>query len=97
MAQASNIFTREPVFAEDEKTSDNPSHDGGNGGGDDMLQRVKELEKDVQQMKTDIAVIKETMCTKAYLHQELNGQTWKIIGAMIVTVLMSLLAKHFLS
>lgn len=96
MAQASNIFTGELVFAEDEEVSNNPSHDGGNGGGDNMLQRVKELEKDVQQMKTDIAVIKETMCTKAYLHQELNGQTWKIILALVVTVLISLLAKYFL-
>ncbi|WP_264628076.1 MULTISPECIES: hypothetical protein [unclassified Symbiopectobacterium] len=69
---------------------------GGNDGGDGMLERVKNLENKVSTLSTDVAVIKATMCTKEDLHKELNGQTWKIVIALIVTVLIALLSKYFL-
>ncbi|MCW2473393.1 hypothetical protein J5067_02025 [Candidatus Symbiopectobacterium sp. NZEC151] len=61
-----------------------------------MLERVKNLENKVSTLSTDVAVIKATMCTKEDLHKELNGQTWKIVIALIVTVLIALLSKYFL-
>ena len=39
-------------------------NDGGNGRGDDMLQRIKDLEKDTQQIKTDLAVMRSNYATK---------------------------------
>jgi len=71
-------------------------YDGGNGGGGDMLERVKNLEDKVASLGTDIAVIKATMCTKEDLHKELNGQTWKIVIALIITVLIAILSKYFI-
>ncbi|MDE8556138.1 hypothetical protein [Pantoea vagans] len=71
-------------------------HGGGNGGGDDMLERVKKLEDQVSAIGTDIAVIKATICTKEDLQKELNGQTWKIIIALVVTVLIAVLSKYFI-
>lgn len=71
-------------------------YDGGNGGGDEMLERVKNLEDKVTSLSIDIAVIKATMCTKEDLHKELNGQTWKIVIALIITVLIAILSKYFI-
>ncbi|MBX9066225.1 emp24/gp25L/p24 family protein [Klebsiella aerogenes] len=61
-----------------------------------MLERVKKLEEKVSSISSDLAVIKATMCTKEELHKELNSQTWKIIIALVVTVLIALLSKYFL-
>ncbi|WP_244649606.1 hypothetical protein [Pantoea agglomerans] len=69
---------------------------GGDGGGDDMLERVKKLEEKVAVIGSDIAVIKATICTKEDLQRELNGQTWKIIIALVVTVLIAVLSKYFI-
>lgn len=69
---------------------------GGSGGGDDMLERVKKLEEKVSAIGNDIAVIKATICTKEDLHKELNGQTWKIIIALVVTVLIAVFSKYFI-
>lgn len=76
--------------------SDIRGYDGGNGGGDDMLERVKKLEEKVISISADLAVIKATMCTKEDLHKELNVQTWKIVLALVVTVLIALLSKYYL-
>ncbi|OIY09312.1 hypothetical protein BED44_22775 [Citrobacter freundii] len=69
---------------------------GGNGGGDDMLKRVERLEEKVISISSDLAVIKATMCTKEDLHKELNGQTWKIVIALVVTVLIAVFSKYFI-
>lgn len=78
-------------------------HGGGNGGGDDMLQRVKELEGKVATLMTDVAIIKEKLATKediqsvkTELHKELNSQTWKIITAVVITVLFAVFSKYFI-
>ena len=39
-------------------------HGGGNGGGDDMLQRVKDLEVKVATLVTDVAIIKDKLASK---------------------------------
>lgn len=71
-------------------------HGGGNGGGGDMLKRVEKLEEKIASISTDIAVIKATMCTKEDLHKELNGQTWKIVIALVVTVLIAVFSKYYI-
>lgn len=71
-------------------------HGGGNGGGDDMLKRVEKLEEKIASISTDLAVIKATMCTKEDLHKELNGQTWKIVIALVITVLIAVFSKYYI-
>lgn len=80
--------------------TDPQSHDysngGGSGGGSDMLKRVERLEEKIASISSDLAVIKATMCTKEDLHKELNGQTWKIITALVITVLIAVFSRYFL-
>lgn len=73
---------------------------GGDGGGDDMHERVKKLEEMVSTLATDIAVIKSNYATnvdvasvkteianaKADLHSALRLQALTIIGSMIAIV-----------
>ncbi|MGK7450174.1 hypothetical protein [Salmonella enterica] len=59
-----------------------------------MLKRVEKLEEKIASISTDIAVIKATMCTKEDLHKELNGQTWKIVIALVITVLIAVFSKY---
>ncbi|MDJ0042938.1 hemolysin XhlA [Pantoea allii] len=67
------------------------SHDGGNGGGDDMLEkRVKQLEDHVAAMRTDIAVMKSNYATKedialvrTEVHQAISTQTKWLAGSMV--------------
>ncbi|WP_346827260.1 hypothetical protein [Serratia inhibens] len=48
------------------ETADDYGHGGGGGtGGGDMLQRIKDLEKDMHGIKTDIAVMKSNYATRA--------------------------------
>lgn len=68
----------------------------GNGGGDDMLKRVEKLEEKIVSISSDLAVIKATMSTKEDLQKELNGQTWKIVIALVVTVLIAVFSKYFI-
>lgn len=76
---------------------------GGGGGGDDMLQRVKELEVKVSTLVTDVAIIKDKLATKediqsvkTELHKELNAQTWKIITALVITLLIAVFSRYFI-
>lgn len=61
----------------------NPKHGGGNGGDNDMLERVKKLEDQILSIVTDVAVIKSNYVTKADLHEEISKQT-KWIAATII-------------
>lgn len=104
-----------PVYdfnsAKQNRKNDNPltsdddynGFNGGNGGGDDMLQRVKDLEAKVATIVTDVAIIKDKLATKediqsvkTELHKELNAQTWKIITALVITVLIAVFSKYFI-
>lgn len=86
-----------------EKEPEHPhttKHGDGNGGGDDMLERVKKLEEKLSTLATDIAVIKSNYATgsdvasvktevanaKADLHSALRLQALTIIGSMIAIV-----------
>lgn len=86
----------EPPIESSPPNNDTEEHGGGNDGGDGMLERVKKLEEKIITMSSDIAVIKATICTKEDLHKELNGQTWKIVLALVVTVLIAILSKYFI-
>jgi len=68
-----------------------------------MLQRVKELEVKVSTLITDVAIIKDKLASKediqsvkTELHKELNVQTWKIIVALVISVLVAVLSKYYI-
>ncbi|EHN8732546.1 hypothetical protein RS554_000265 [Enterobacter hormaechei] len=68
-----------------------------------MLQRVKELETKVATLVIDVAIIKDKLASKediqsvkTELHKELNAQTWKIITALVITVLLAVFSKYFI-
>ncbi|HGK4852444.1 TPA: hemolysin XhlA [Yersinia enterocolitica] len=73
-----------------------PSHDGGNGGGDDMLERVKKLESQMLSLLTDVAVIKSNYVTKADLHEEISKQTKWIAATVIGTTGLALTVAKFI-
>ncbi|MBA2201110.1 hypothetical protein H1A25_13845 [Escherichia coli] len=52
-------------------------------GEDDMQQRVRELEKDVQSIKTDLAVMKSNYATKEDVSNAKNSIIMWVVGAVI--------------
>jgi len=56
---------------------------GGDGGGEDMQQRVRELEKNIQTVQTDIAVIKSNYATKEDVSNAKNSIILWVVGAVV--------------
>lgn len=71
----------------DNSSDDILGYGGGSGGGDDMLQRVKDLEKEVQSMKTDVAVIRSNYATKADVSDAKNSIIQWVVGAVVLSQL----------
>lgn len=76
-----------------ESTPDQGPPAGGGGGGgtiETMESRVAKLESTLQQLQTDVAVMKANYATREDLHKAINEQTWKLItwttglGAVLV-------------
>ncbi|KFK94559.1 MULTISPECIES: hypothetical protein [unclassified Serratia (in: enterobacteria)] len=63
--------------------SHTPSYGDGNGGGDDMLSRIKKLEDDVQSMKTDVAVIRSNYATKSDVSDAKTSIILWVVGAVV--------------
>ncbi|WP_199635083.1 hypothetical protein JEM67_09845 [Serratia sp. PAMC26656] len=58
-------------------------HGDGNGGGDDVIGRIKKLEDDVQSMKTDIAVMRSNYATKADVSDAKTSIILWVVGAVV--------------
>ncbi len=67
---------------------------GGDNGGNGGEPPMSNLESHVEHLEQEVGIIRETMATKAELHQALNAQTWKIIGLMgVMTGLFTIIVK----
>ncbi|MDE9455564.1 hypothetical protein KKJ05_17735 [Xenorhabdus bovienii] len=61
-----------------------------------MLQRIKELEKEVSTIKTDVAVMRSNYVTRAGLHEEIGKQTKWTAVTIIATAGISLAVAKFI-
>lgn len=88
MGKVVNIITRAPVIADNQDMGDNLRHGDGNGGGDDMLVRIKKLEDDMQVIKTDISVIKSNYATKSDVSEAKFSIIAWVVGAIFLAQLL---------
>lgn len=58
MGQLYNMSDKSEVLDPSDLRPHTPSHGDGNGGGSDMLERVKKLEEQMSSLVTDVAVMK---------------------------------------
>ena len=66
------------------------AHSGGGGNNEGMEPRIAKLEKDVGDIRVDVASIKSqlaaqlpALATTADMHKEFNVQTWRLIGGIL--------------
>ncbi|WP_275386351.1 hypothetical protein [Xenorhabdus bovienii] len=83
-------------MSDENNKQDTRHHEHSGGGGDDMLQRIKELKKDVSTIKTDVAVIRSNYVTRADLHEEIGKQTKWTAATIIATAGISLAVAKFI-
>lgn len=93
MAQPVNILTKKPIEDVD-FIPHTESHDGGNGGGDDMQARVAKLESDVEHIKSTLKEIKEDV---REIKRDARTDFRLLFGALITVALglAGLMAKGF--
>jgi hypothetical protein len=103
MAQMYSFPNKSPSIEKESEAPHTIRHGDGNGGGSDMLERVKKLEEKMSSVAIDVAILKDKVATKediqsskVELHKELNAQTWKIIGAIVIAISIAVLSKYFI-
>lgn len=69
------------------RMQDHADFSDGNGGGGDMHNKIKKLEKDVRKIKGGIKYLQVTNATKIDLHQEISAQTRVFTNYVIMSVL----------
>lgn len=71
----------------------NSRNNGGNGGGDNMLQRIKDLEKTMQQVKTDLAVVRSNYATTSSVSDAKTTIILWTVGAVALSQLIPAIPK----
>ncbi|MEN4530495.1 hemolysin XhlA [Pantoea agglomerans] len=90
VGQLYNMSDKSEVLDPSDLRPHTPSHGDGNGGGSDMLERVKKLEEQMSSLVTDVAVMKSNYATKEdvssvriEVHQAISAQTKWLAATMI--------------